>query len=345
MSLEKQLKRVIARQHKADSTGAAYWTWVLHFLKFVRNRDGRWVHPSSLGRTDVEQWLSAMASSGQVSPNTQNLAFSAVCYLYREVLGTPLENVSALRAKRPQRVRDIVDQSELVALFSELNGVALLAARMMYATGMRIGELGNIRIKDISFERRQIIVRDGKGAKDRPVGFPEVLHGHVRRQIESMRVLWKSDRSEGLNGVSLPFGFGKKSPGAHLEFAWWYLFASDHYSRDPKSQRMYRHHRDTAHVARQIKSAAIRSGISKRITSHCLRHSFATHSLESGVPVHFVQALMGHNDIRTTEGYLHATKDGVTKAESPLAKLLESAPERNPQPRIATTPKLRVFAG
>lgn len=331
-----------------------YWAWCAKFLRHAARFHGEWRHPTQLGREDVERWLSELANQDDVSAGTQNLAFSSVCYLYREVLGTPLENVSALRAKRPHRIRDVVDQDELVLLFAELQGPAKLAALMMYASSFRIGEIGRIRVKDISFERCQIVVRSGKGAKDRVVGFPANLHAAVHRQIESMRVLWRSDVEAGLNGVSLPKAWGRKSPSSHLEFAWWYLFASDHYSRCPKSGRLLRHHRDMGHIARQIKKAARDAGLTKRITSHCLRHSFATHSLENGVPIHFVQKLMGHGDIRTTEGYLHVMKNGVTSAESPLTRL-----ETDTQPLINSgssvdlpsaqtrdaRPKLRLFAG
>lgn len=255
--------------------------------------------------------------------------------------------MSALRAKRPDRIRDVLDQSELVQLFDELRGSALLAARMMYASSFRIGEIGEIRIKDISFERKQIVIRGGKGAKDRAVGFPEILHDAVRAQIESMRVLWKADYSEGRNGVSLPNRFGVKSPNAHREFAWYYLFTADHESKCPRTGKLYRHHQDMGHIARQIKNAAIRCGFAKRVTSHCLRHSFATHSLENGVPVHVVQKLMGHSDIKTTERYLHVTKDGATAAKSPIESLPKAplAEVLRHPPRAAERPKLRVFAG
>jgi integrase len=170
--------------------------------------------------------------------------------------------------------------------------------------------------------------------------------------MESMQVLWQSDRREGLNGVSLPNRWGEKSPSSRLDFAWWYLFASDHYSKCPHSGRLYRHHRDMGHIARQIKQAAQQAGIPKRITSHCLRHSYATHSLEGGVPIHVVQRIMGHSDPRTTMGYIHLQKDGVTSAKSPLESLLANSNEtidlRRQQTRqspLESSPQLRLFTG
>lgn len=344
MGLETELRRMIKVQGKATATADVYWTWVKDFLTFAKNKRGVWVHPSELGERHVEIWLKYLANERRVSANTQNQAFSALCYLYRHVLKRPLEGVSALRSKRPDRVRDVIDQSELIELFDQLHGLPLLAARMMYASSFRIGEIGKLRMKDISFERRQIVIRGAKGFKDRIVGFPEILHDSVRCQMESMQVLWKHDMNDGLNGVSLPGNFGKKTPSAHKTFAWWYLFAADQYSKDPESGRLLRHHVDMGNVARRIKEAAERCGFAKRVTSHCLRHSFATHSIENGVPIHVVQKLMGHTDIRTTEGYLHMAKDGTSAAKSPLEQLLANPPER--ANKVAPLPaepfKLRV---
>jgi integron integrase len=350
MKLEQQLRETIRMQNLADSTADAYWFWCEKFLLFAKAKRGQWVHPSELREPQVEIWLKHLANKQNVSANTQNQAFSALCYLYRHVLRAPLENVSAMRAKRPDRVRDVLDQSELVELFAELRGPALLAARMMYASSFRIGEIGHIRIKDISFERRQVVIRGAKGDKDRIVGFPPILHDAVRLQIESMRVLWKCDCAEGRNGVSLPNRFGSKSPSSHREFAWYYLLSSDNESKCPQSGKLYRHHQDMGHIARQIKLAAAKCGFAKRVTSHCLRHSFATHSLENGVPIHVVQKLLGHADIKTTERYLHMSKHGATAAQSPLEVLeLEPVREASPMEDALRNPpqvfKPRLFKG
>ena len=343
--LEVRLRRKIRAQGKADSTADAYWEWCRQFLDYCASRG---VGRETKAEDAVEQWLTSLANDRDLAANSQNVAFSALCYLYREVLKRPLEGVSALRAKRPQRIRDIADQSEIVALFDELRGPSLLSARMMYGSNFRIGELGRLCMKDLSFQRKQIVIRGAKGQKDRIVGFPAILHEAVRRQVESMRVLWKHDVTEGLNGVSLPKAWSRKSSSSHLDFAWWYLFASDNYSKCPKSGRMLRHHRDMGNIARQIKQAAKRAGITKRITSHCLRHSYATHSLEQGVPIHVLQKLMGHSSIETTETYLHVAKDGATAAKSPIEALPELADAlERPQRRTQTVtdgrrPRLRI---
>jgi integron integrase len=316
----RDLRTKIRAEQKEESTADAYCNWTRRFLKYCQA--SKLSKGNCSAEQAVTQFLSMLANDQDVSANTQNQAFSALCYLYAKVFERPLVGVSALRAKRPDTIREVLDQSELIELFDQLSGRAALVARMMYASSFRIGETVAIRIKDISFERCQIAIRGAKGQKDRMVGFPPILHDPVRLQIESMRVLWKHDMADGLNGVSLPKAYGRKNPSAHKQFACWYLFASDHYSRAPISGHLLRHHQDSGHLGRQISEAAQRCGFDKRVTSHCLRHSFATHSIENGVPIHVVQKIMGHTDIRTTERYLHMAKDGVTAAKSPLEDLL-----------------------
>jgi integron integrase len=323
-------------QHKSDSTADSYWHWVDRFFNFnTDNKIGR----ETRAEAAVERFLTHLANRERVSANTQNQAFSALCYLYREVMGRPLENVSSLRAKRPDRVRDVCDQSEIQAIFNEMSGINLLACRMMYAAGLRSGELGCIRMKDIDFNRKQIHIWGAKGSKDRVVQFPEVLHDAVRRQMESVRVLWKYDTAENLNGVSLPGAWGRKSPSSRLDFAWYYLFASDNYSKCPHTGSMLRHHRDSSGYSRSLRDAVRACGIPKRITPHCLRHSFATHSIEGGLPIHVLKELMGHTNIETTQTYLHVSQDGATSAKSPIESINDARHDE------AEPVLLKLFAG
>jgi len=322
MKLEQQLRERIRMQGKARSTYETYWHWCERFLRFSRDHYAQWMHPSKLDERDVERWLSYLANHEHVSENTQNVALQSVCYLYRELLKRPLEGVAAIRAKRPSRIREILDQSELLAVFDQLDGPALLAALLMYGCGLRIGDAANLRIKDLSFERRQIQVMESKGNKQRYVGFPEILHEKTRQQVEIVRKMHAYDVREKLNGVSLPNAYGRKCPSAHLSFAWYYLFSAPDYSRCPDTGKLYRHHRDKGHLARTIKQASQRAGIDKRITSHSLRHSWATHSNEGGVDIRTLQVLLGHSDIRTTEIYVHANQDRATASKSPLETLL-----------------------
>lgn len=342
---ETALRRMIRQQGKEDSTADAYWNWCERFIRWISNKNGKWVDPKDVGRPEVEQFLSWLANDQRISANTQNQAFSALCYLYRWVIKIPIENCSALRSKVPDRVREVADQSELVALFRELRGVPLLSARMMYASPFRLNELGNLRMKDISFQRKQITIRAAKGNKDRIVGFPEVLHEAVQRQIDSMKVLWQSDVAEGLNGVSLPDAYGRKCPSAHLDFAWFYLFCADDYRKCPNSGKLFRHHRDMNHVGRMISKAVKKTGCNKHITSHCLRHSYATHSVEDGMPIHVLMELMGHSNIETTETYLHVSKHGATSYKSPLESLLEQPKIASEQRNGQANQPLRLFVG
>lgn len=316
---ERQIRERIKMQHKADSTADAYVHWFNRFLAYCKANG---IGKETKAEQAAESFLSFLANRERVSANTQNQAFSSLCYVYREVLNRPLVDVSALRAKTPDRTRSVCDQSELKQIFEAMSGVNLLGCQMMYAAGLRSGELGGIRIKDVDFNRCQIHVWGAKGAKDRIVQFPKVLHAAVSRQIDSMRCLWKSDVAEKLNGVSLPDAWGRKSPSSRLDFAWYYLFCSEHYSQDPHSKNWYRHHRDSGGYAKALKAAVRQCGIPKRITPHCLRHSFATHSLEGGMPIHFLQELMGHNSIETTETYLHVSKDLATAQYSPIDGVL-----------------------
>lgn len=330
MDIEKMIREKIRSQGKAKGTADAYFGWVKRYLKFCEARGIN--KANSTAEVAAEKFLSMLANDSDVSANTQNQAFSALCYFYGEVLKRPLVNVSALRAKRPDRIRDIADQSEIVKMLEELTGVANLVAQMIYGCSFRIGEVGRLRIRDISKPRKQIMIRSAKGEKDRIVGYPTELHDAVDRQIESMRVLWKHDVADGMNGVSLPKAYGRKSRRSHLDFSWYYLLCADEVSKCPISGRLLRHHRHMGHIGTQIKEASLRAGIPKNITSHCLRHSHATHSLEQGVPLHYVQARMGHSDTETTKRYLHATVDGVTAAKSPLEQLLAN-------PRTAKKPE------
>lgn len=334
---------------KEKDTADCYWRWVVRFLQFAKQKRGDWVDPMDMGRHQVEVFLTHLAVKENVAPSTQNQALAALCYLYNVVLQKPLENVRAMRAKKPQIERQVLDQSEIIQLFDELSGLSLLAAKLMYASSFRIGEVGRIRIKDLSFERNQILVQDSKHGKSRVVGFPDSLHEPVRRQMESMRVLWKHDCADGLNGVSLPYAWGRKSPSSHLSFAWFYLFASDHYSKCPASGRMLRHHVDMGNIGRNISQAAKRAGIPKRITSHCLRHSWVTHSLEGNVPIHIVQALAGHSSMETTAGYAHLRKDGPSATPSPIDALAQSLAHpaasiaRQRENGIEQPPTLRIY--
>lgn len=342
MTLENQMRQKIKTQGKSQKTFETYWQWCVDFLKFQRSQNGgQWVHPSQCGRDEIEAWLTWLANHRHVSKSSQNTALQSVLYLYREILGVSIENVSAMRSKQTKRVREVISVEEVARLFDQLDGVELLAAQLMYGCGLRISDVVGLRLKDISFDRKQLCVKQGKGDKWRFTVFPEVIHSAVRRQIESVKVVWRHDQKDNPNGVSLPDSYRKKAPKAANELRWYWLLPGENLSRGHVGV-LCRHHRHPDHIARQIKQAADRAQINSRVTSHVLRHSYATHAHEQGVPMRTLMQLLGHEDIRTTEIYVHADEHQATAAKSPLESLLtRSTPKTAPIEPIA----LRIFAG
>ena len=319
MKLQEKLRRKIKSQQKAFSTFETYWEHVSKFLNFIRRRDGDWVHPSNLGESDVEQWLSWMANDRRVSSSTQNQALQAVCYLYRHVLHRPLVGVNAMRAKRRKYTREIISPEQTYLLLGAMRGLPKLICALQYAGGLRPGEAMALRLKDLNFDRCQLTVRGGKGKKDRIVPFPKSLHKPVRKQMERIKRIHAADVAADNPGVSLPCAIGRQSPSSHLELGWYYLFCSDRLSQCPETGETYRHHRDASNVSRELKRARLSVGILQKITPHSLRHIFATHDIKQ------IQQWMGHESIETTEIYLHVRQDrfeglspGATDAMSGL---------------------------
>lgn len=333
MTLQEQMQRRIAMQGKSPKTFKTYWPWVESYLRWCRNYFGDWVHPKECGRAEVEAWLTWLANEQHVAKGTQNVALQAVLYVYRELINQPIQNVQAIRAKRPQVVPDVLDSSEVYRLFEQLSGTNLLAAQMMYGCGVRIGDLLGLRIKDISFERCQLTLKSSKGDKWRYASFPSVLHEAVHRQMESAACVHRRDLTQNPNGVSLPGEYRRKCPSAATELGWYWLFPSPNLSRGHEGV-LCRHHMHPSTIARGIKRAGREANICKRTTSHILRHSYATHSHEQGVPLRILQELLGHNDIRTTEIYVHADQTQATAAKSPLESLLRNPPAKKPTLRL-----------
>lgn len=360
--LEIALARRLKEHGRKRSTIDVYCNWYYRYMCHLKHILGQWTDPRTVGQVELEHWLTSLACDAHVSPKTQNQAFSAICYLYREVLKTPLENVSALRAKGSTNVRTILDQPEISLLLSKLTGLERLTAMMMYGCGLRIGELALLRIKDFHFERNQLEVHEAKHGKSRLVQLPKSIHAMIANQITSMRVLWNADCQDGLNGVSLPNAYGRKRPAAHNDFAWYYFLCADNYSKCPDSGKLYRHSRDMQHIGKGISAGFYSLGIPKKFSPHTLRHSFATHLLELGTPINYVQQLLGHESLETTMIYLHCCKDRATDSKSPvdfLDSLEKSTAASNTLQSLLANPsaitdlrrddeeppRLRVFAG
>ena len=266
----------VLRRGYSPKTFESYWKWVEDFLRFSKKGE-TWVHPDEMGEAEVERYLTHIAIRQNVSPTTQNLALQSILFLYRNVLNRELQGISAVRSKRPRRVPTVLSQNEVGQLLGKLTCPTWLVANLIYGSGLRIGEALAIRIKDIDFERKQLCVKSGKGNKDRVTCLPPSLFSDIRQQIERIKVIHRQDVEMNRNGVSLPYRFDKKAPGARLDVAWYYLFCSENLSFDPNSKGpLLRHHIHSGHVNRVITKAAKSAGIMKRVTSHTVSYTHLT---------------------------------------------------------------------
>jgi integron integrase len=316
--LKDQFHEVARFKHLSPRTEESYWGWVVRFLKFHRLK-GQWRHPRELAPAEVSAFLSHLATDRKVAAATQNQALNAVVFLYREVLHLHLDEIGSFeRAKRPARLPEVLSRAEVKRVLSVATLEYRLPLQLLYGAGMRLIELLRLRVKDVDFERRQICVRGGKGDKDRMTMLPESLHTTLMEQLERSRAIWQKDKRENCPGVSLPDGVGRKFPNAGREWFWQYIFPAANLSRDPSSGRNLRHHLQEDNLQRAMKAAVKSAGLSKRATCHTLRHSFATHLLESGVDIRTVQDLLGHKDVTTTQIYTHVMQRPGLGVRSPL---------------------------
>jgi integron integrase len=317
MANEKLLQQVsncIRTQHLSLRTEQAYTAWIDRYLKFHAHSD-----PRSQKEKHIEQFLTSLAVDEQVSASTQNQALNAVLYLYREVLHT---NVGVLqdvvRAKRSTRIPVVFSKDEIQNLLSRLDGTSWLICSLLYGSGLRLLECLRLRVKDVDFLRKQIVVREGKGEKDRITLLPAKLIPSLERQCTKVKFLHQEDRAAGYGDVYLPDAIRKKFPRAAREFSWQYMFPASKRSMDPMSGAIQRHHLHESAVQRAFKVALQKSQIKKAGSVHALRHSFATHLLESGYDIRVVQELLGHSDVRTTMIYTHVMDKRGLSVKSPL---------------------------
>lgn len=309
-----QVRERVRVKHYSLRTEQAYVGWIRRFILANGKR-----HPATLGGPEVEAFLTTLATRGQVAAGTQNQALAALLFLYREVLRVDLpwmENV--IRAKRPRRIPTVLSREEVTRLLALMEGPTWLMAALLYGTGMRLMECVRLRLKDVDFERGEIVVRNGKGGKDRRVPLPARLRELLQAAMERVRLLHVSDLADGHGDVWLPNALARKYPNAGKETGWQYLFPSPRLARDPRSGLLRRHHVDDSVLQRAVKSARGKAGIDKPATCHTLRHSFATHLLEMGHDIRTVQELLGHKDITTTQIYTHVLNRGAGGVLSPL---------------------------
>jgi integron integrase len=309
-----QLRAALRRKHYSIRTEEAYVGWARRFIRFHGLR-----HPGELGAAEVGAFLTHLAVEAEVAASTQNQALSALLFLYREVLGQPLaEDLAITHAKRPEHLPTVLSREEARAVLAALTGVHHLMASLLYGSGLRLLECLRLRVKDLDLAQRQIIVRQGKGAKDRATMLPDQLRAPLRAQVEHARLIHQQDLRDGFGEVWLPDALERKLPNASRELSWQYLFPAARRSVDPRSGRTLRHHRDESGLQKAVRRAAQLAAIEKRVTCHTFRHSFATHLLEAGYDVRTVQELLGHADLQTTMIYTHVLRRGPGAVRSPL---------------------------
>lgn len=312
--LMEEFQDVIRIHHYSYLTGRTYWSWVRRFILFHGKR-----HPREMGVPEIGAFLSHLATSGRVSASTQNQALSALLFLYKKVLDIELPFVEdVVRAKRPVRVPIVLTQAEVALVLRAMQGKYWLMAKLVYGGGLRLNEVLRLRIQDIDKEQLQITVRNGKGAKDRYTILPESELAHIDHQTDVVRTIFEKDIREGRNGVSLPQAIERKFKGARTDWRWQYLFPSSQYAYIHHNQMMRRHHAHPSSLNRALKQAVDQVGLEKRVSSHTLRHSFATHLIENGYDIRTVQELLGHANVQTTEIYTHVLKRGGKAVRSPL---------------------------
>lgn len=312
-----QVRETLRFHHYAFSTEKTYVQWILRYIRFNDRR-----HPKDMGKPEIERFLSHLAINRNVSAATQNQALNAILFLYKEVLKSPIEaDIRANRATKPRRLPTVLSRKEIQALFQHLSGRSLLMAELMYAAGLRITEVHRLRVQDFDFDNKQLYIRDSKGGKDRTTLLPELLHKKIVSQLETVKTIHKTDLENGYGEVSLPDALSRKYPAAGKSIGWQYAFPSTTLSADPRNGLVQRYHIHPSALRKAINKAKNNSSISKRITTHVFRHSFATHMLEDGVNIRIVQTLLGHKDVKTTEIYTHVMDNSFSGIQSPLETL------------------------
>ena len=310
------LRERLRYMHYSLRTEEAYVYWVRGYVKWSGLR-----HPRDLGTAEIQGYLSMLANERRVAAATHRQALSALLFLYREVFGVEMPWMQALGSPVPRkRLPVVLTHAEVQAVLAQLDGTSSLLGRLLYGTGMRLLEGIRLRVKDVDFARQVIIVRDGKGGKDRVVMLPRALEAPLREQFERARRYWLNDRQHEQGGVWLPNALADKYKRAASSWAWFWVFPSASISKDPRSENnaAHRHHVHEKRLQRDLRAAVEASGIAKPATVHTLRHSFATHLLQAGTDIRTVQSLLGHADVSTTMIYTHVLKSSAAGTSSPL---------------------------
>lgn len=312
-----RVKSSLRLRHYSLRTQESYIQWIKRFILYHKKR-----HPNEMGKIEVESFLTYLATDRHVAASTQNQALSAILYLYKHVLEQDIEWIdNVVRAKRPKYLPTVLSQNEVKMLLHELSGTYQLIAQLLYGAGLRLMEVMRLRVQDINFEYKQIIIRSGKGNKDRVSVLPDIVIDSLKDHILKAKLLHEKDLEEGFGDVYLPYALNRKYPNAGTEWRWQYIFPSIKRSTDPESGKTRRHHLYEKNLTRAVKKAANTLNFTRRVSSHTFRHSFATHLLEQGYDIRTVQELLGHKDVKTTQIYTHVMQKRASAVKSPLDKL------------------------
>jgi integron integrase len=309
-----RVRDVIRTRHYSIRTEQAYVGWIRRFILFHDKR-----HPKEMGADEIEEYLTYLAVERNVAASTQNQALSALLFLYQNVLKKDLDrSIDAVRAKKPKRLPTVLTKEEAQQVLAAMSGTYQLIAKLLYGSGLRLVECLRLRVKDVDFEQRQIIVRDGKGAKDRVTVLPDSLVEPLRKHLLRVKMIHRQDLEDGYGAVYLPNALERKYPNANKEWIWQYVFPSSSLSEDPRSGIVRRHHLHESTGQKAVRKAAKLTRIEKHVTPHVFRHSFATHLLEDGYDIRTVQELLGHKNVKTTMIYTHVLNRGGLAVRSPL---------------------------
>lgn len=312
-----RLRGVLRARHYSRRTESAYLYWVRRFIVFHALR-----HPGGMGAFEINAFLTHLAVEDEVAPSTQNQALSALLFLYRHVLGfEPGDLGEVIRARGRRRLPVVMTRSEVKRVLDALPEDKRLVGSLLYGAGLRLMECLRLRVKDVDFERSQLVVRSGKGAKDRLTMLPQSLQPELRMHLRAVRRIHGRDLSEGWGGVQMPTALDRKYPGAPKDWGWQWVFPQAHRWRNPETGEQGRHHMDPSLIQRAVRDAVLRTGVVRQATCHTFRHSFATHLLESGSDIRTVQELLGHSDVKTTMVYTHVLNRGPAGVRSPFDSL------------------------
>lgn len=309
-----EVRAVLRFKHYSLRTEQSYVDWIKRFIRFHGKR-----HPREMGEREITAFLTHLAVERQVAASTQNQAFSALLFLYQQVLKVEIGFLSAVeRARRPAKLPVVLTAQEARAVLGQLEGTYGLMANLLYGSGLRLMECVRMRVKDLDFGYQQIVVRDGKGGKDRVTMLPRGLREALERHLARVRLLHAEDLAGGFGAVFLPFALERKYPGASREWVWQYVFPSMKRSSDPRTGEVRRHHVAEKCLQNAVKQAVQGAGVRKPASCHTFRHSFATHLLEAGYDIRTVQELLGHKDVSTTMIYTHVLNTPGVSVRSPL---------------------------